>query len=194
MPHDLGRSIEYTRPQMTQDWNRKKGIFTKRSYFDLTPWIRILVKKTHSAFYAFPLRVVDRRVDPARVEGGAAFFLRVSFLAGTFSCTRFDTRCETRDDFLVAVSGSGSGSTFFFFGDGGIDFTTSAVSGAESVSALESGVVIISTWGPSTDKSGSSCVLSALIISSDSAFDSSEAFEPIKYLLKSHVKCQKSLG
>ena len=66
-------------------------------------------------------------------------------MAGTFSCTRFDTRCETRDDFLVVVSGSGSRSTFFFFGDGGIDFTTSAVSGAESVSALESGVVIMST-------------------------------------------------
>ena len=90
--------------------------------------------------------VVDLRVDPARVEGGAAFFLRVSFLAGcTFSCTRFDTRCETRDDFLVVVSGSGSGSTFFFFGEGGIDLTTSAVSGAESVSALESGVVTMST-------------------------------------------------
>ena len=79
------------------------------------------------------------------------------------------------------ISGSGSGSlvSVFFFGDfGETVLTTSAVSGAESVSALESGVVIMSTWGPSTDKSGSSCVLSALIISSDSGFDSSEAFEP----------------
>ena len=76
------------------------------------------------------------------------------------------------------TSGSGSGSTVFFFGDGETDFITSAVSGAESVSALESGVVIMSTWGPSTDRSGSSCVLSALIISSDSGFDSSEALDP----------------
>ena len=54
------------------------------------------------------------------------------------------------------TSGSGSGSTVFFLGEGETDFTTSAVSGAESVSALESGVVMMSTWGPSTDKSGSS--------------------------------------
>ena len=58
----------------------------------------------HALFARVPVRV-DVRVDPALVDGGAAFFLRVSFFPCFPPDTRFEARSDTRDDFLVGSIG-----------------------------------------------------------------------------------------